>query len=296
MTSFLFSSFLFCNLLICKAQEISFVTVYFDFDKHNLSLSAIARLDSILLVHDLTEIHIESHCDSFGTNSYNDKLATQRANEVQRYLASKLNQKIEITTKSFGKRNPANQNETAIVRAKNRRAEITVFQNSKQDLKKDTIIETKPVREEIIHQSKIDNLNFLDPDSTDVDIEKIKVGSTLILANLNFEGGRHVLLPGSEKTLSLLLETLKKNPTLEIQIQGHICCLVGGIDGVDMDTQTMNLSVNRAKAIYEYLIRNGIERSRLSYIGFGSRHKLVDEITELDRSTNRRVEIKIVKK
>ena len=254
-------------------------------------------MDSIDLTLDIKEIHIESHCDSLGTNSYNDKLSAKRAEEVQHYLSSKLNSKIEITKKSFGKRNPTNNNESPVARAKNRRADIIIIQESKQVVMKDAVIETKQEREEIFHQPKTDKLSFLNPnDSSDVDIEKIEVGSTLILANLNFEGGRHALLPGSEKTLSLLLETLKKNPTLEIQIQGHICCLAGGIDGVDMDNQTMNLSVNRAKAIYNYLIQNGIQKSRLSYKGFGSSHKLVEEITELDRSTNRRVEIKVVKK
>jgi len=90
---------------------------------------------------------------------------------------------------------------------------------------------------------------------------------------------------------------MAENPTLEIEIHGHICCMAGPEDGLDIDTKTEDLSVNRARAIYEYLIKNGIEPQRLKYKGFGhSRPLIYPEDTEERRTTNRRVEIKIVKK
>jgi outer membrane protein OmpA-like peptidoglycan-associated protein len=54
--------------------------------------------------------------------------------------------------------------------------------------------------------------------------------------------------------------------------------------------------VNRAKAVYDFLVKKGIDAKRLTYKGFGSSKKLVEEVTEIDRITNRRVEIKIVNK
>ena len=126
-------------------------------------------------------------------------------------------------------------------------------------------------------------------------IDSLEVGVTFQLENINFYAGRHVLLQSSIKSLELLLSTLKSHPNLEIEIQGYICCINEDGDGYDLDTQTKNLSVNRAKEVYDYLIKNEINPQRLSYKGFGSKNKLVKEVTESDRITNRRVEIKVLK-
>jgi outer membrane protein OmpA-like peptidoglycan-associated protein len=68
------------------------------------------------------------------------------------------------------------------------------------------------------------------------------------------------------------------------------------VDGLDWDTGEEKLSVNRARVVYDYLIKSGIDSTRLSYAGFGSGRKLVKEVTERDRMLNRRVEMKIIKK
>ena len=68
-------------------------------------------------------------------------------------------------------------------------------------------------------------------------------------------------------------------------------------EGLDIDTNRRDLSVARAKNIYEYLIHKGIDESRLHYRGFGSSRKLVvPEITEEDKTQNRRVEIMVVER
>jgi outer membrane protein OmpA-like peptidoglycan-associated protein len=98
--------------------------------------------------------------------------------------------------------------------------------------------------------------------------------------------------------LEELLAVMKKNKTLKIQVQGHICCLPGNVDGLDEETGTNNLSELRAKAVWEYLIKNGIEETRVSYIGFGHNQPIYPypEKTELEKTLNRRVEIKILSK
>jgi outer membrane protein OmpA-like peptidoglycan-associated protein len=91
---------------------------------------------------------------------------------------------------------------------------------------------------------------------------------------------------------------MKKNPTLEIAVEGHICCNKDSTDGLDIGTRTLNLSVNRAKEICNYLWQNGIASNRLQYKGFAHQNPLVPypEKTEEERTKNRRVEIKILKK
>ena len=117
-------------------------------------------------------------------------------------------------------------------------------------------------------------------------VEDLEVGKTLILKNLNFEGGTDVLLPEAKPTLELLVKILKKNPTVEIEIGGHVCC-----------ANDMQLSVYRAQSVYKYLIRKGIDESRLTYKGY-SRSKPIyeDDRSAFEARANRRVEITVLKK
>ncbi|RYF85183.1 MAG: OmpA family protein, partial [Chitinophagaceae bacterium] len=126
--------------------------------------------------------------------------------------------------------------------------------------------------------------------------DSVKEGSGIIMKNMNFHGGTHVLLPGSYPVLKELLSVMIAYPKLKIEIQGHVCCTKLP-DGQDNDLGTFDLSVQRAKAIFQYLVVNGIDASRLSYKGFGSSKKLYpDEINEQEQAANRRVEIKIIAK
>jgi outer membrane protein OmpA-like peptidoglycan-associated protein len=67
-------------------------------------------------------------------------------------------------------------------------------------------------------------------------------------------------------------------------------------DGLDADTGQKNLSVMRAKYVFDSLVRSGIHPDRLSYKGFGGSIPLVEEVDEHTRQMNRRVEILIVAK
>lgn len=277
--------FLFCGLT-CFSQEQINLTIYFRFDKYDLDSVYRNKIDSIILNRSFKEVSIKAHCDSFGSNGYNDALSLKRANEVKRYLVSKSVNENSITVQAFGKRLPLNQNENPKARALNRRAEILfVVADSVISIKTDTLPKIIEAKNDSVPARDTSILSF----------ESMEVGKTFVLKNINFVGGRHVLLPQSNKTLKLLLNTLKENPNLKIEIQGHICCAKSG-DGQDFETGTWNLSWNRAKAVYDYLVRRGISPSRLSYRGFGASHKLVREFTEEDRTTNRRVEIKVLEK
>ena len=56
---------------------------------------------------------------------------------------------------------------------------------------------------------------------------------------------------------------------MKVEIQGHVCCTGSKADGLDTDTGYPNLSENRARAVYNFLIENGIDKSRLRYKGSG---------------------------
>ena len=242
--------------------------IHFDFDKYNITSRAKSTLDSILTIPRIKErqLQLYGHCDSLGDNSYNDELSNRRVEAARSYLLARGLPEKNITIDSgFGKRMPLNENADAIQRQLNRRVEILVSEPP------------------ITLQERIDDTST-------------RAGSHIVLRNLNFFGGRHVLVPESWESLKELLMVLRKNPRLAIEIQGHVCC-THGQEGYDTETKTFSLSSNRAQYVYQYLIANGIDKRRLSWKAFGNQRPLVyPEDTPEKRLMNRRVEIRILSK
>ena len=105
------------NLLLNPVQDVvklaELNTIYFDFDKHNIRKDAALELDKIvnLMQNEYPEmvIRIESHTDSRGELSYNDKLSIDRANSTYEYLISKGIDPSRITEhEGFGERRLTN--------------------------------------------------------------------------------------------------------------------------------------------------------------------------------------------
>lgn len=97
--------------------------------------------------------------------------------------------------------------------------------------------------------------------------------------NINFIGGKAEFLSGSYPNLEKLKNLMLEDPTLQLKLHGHVCC--------DND---MELSVKRAEAVKEYLIKNGIDQKRMSAEGFSNRMRLFPDDSEAHMSINRRVE------
>ncbi|RYE26325.1 MAG: OmpA family protein [Sphingobacteriales bacterium] len=131
-----------------------------------------------------------------------------------------------------------------------------------------------------------------------IDISKAKKNSTITLDKLYFEPGSHKLRDASYPELLKLYNTMKENEQLKICVEGHICCLPkGNTDGYDYDSEDFNLSVNRARAVYDFLMRKGIKADRVTYSGFGMTKPIfMPELNEEQENKNRRVEIRILSK
>ncbi|WP_315816844.1 OmpA family protein [Paraflavitalea speifideaquila] len=288
MRSFYFSLL----LIICwhgtrSQQTADTLLIRFDFNQASLSTPATATLDSFLQLNPLatiTQIFITGHCDFIGSHQYNDSLSQERAKATRAYLEGKgCSPTLFGQATGLGKRQPLELAETDAARAINRRVEIIII--------KQAIVKVPPPQEVPVTSKTESRLSAMIRDTA------IKAGSTLVLPNLNFEPGRHFLLSGSYAILRELYKVMKDNPTLQIEIHGHICCISGGADGPDVDTGAPDLSVQRAKAIYQYLLSAGIAANRMSYKGFGSSQKLFpSERTPMEETKNRRVEIKIISK
>jgi len=122
----------------------------------------------------------------------------------------------------------------------------------------------------------------------ETDINKIKQGTIVVLENINFKFDSYILLPESTDILNKLLNYLENNPGLKISIEGHTC-------DIGSDQYNNELSTNRARSVYLWLINNGIEQERLSFKGFGKNRPIFDESDEDHRELNRRVEVRILK-
>ncbi len=271
----------------CAQQTTDTLLIHFDFNQSTITPQAGSALDSFLQLKPSTtikQISLTGHCDFKGSYPYNDSLSLQRVRAVKEYLENKgMSTSLFGPETGLGKRQPLILATTDAARAINRRVEIicTIQVEEKIPGPKE-----KPITS--IPESR---LSAMIRDTT------IKAGSTLVLPDLNFEPGRHFLLSGSYAILRELYKVMKDNPTLQIEIHGHICCITGGADGPDADTGAPDLSVQRAKAIYNYLLSAGIAANRMSYKGFGSSQKLYPtERSPLEETKNRRVEIKIISK
>lgn len=116
----------------------------------------------------------------------------------------------------------------------------------------------------------------------------IKVGEKVELNNISFENGRYYLLPESNIELNKLAQYLIKNPTVQIQINGH-----SDNDGLKYKNQ--KISELRAREVFEYLIKKGVQ-NKMYFKGFGSSQPIADNKTQEGRAKNRRVEFEIIKK
>jgi outer membrane protein OmpA-like peptidoglycan-associated protein len=107
-------------------------SVLFAFDKSNLSNEAKTNLDKLVIVlnsHKDTDIEIQGHTDSRGSEAYNQKLSEQRASSVSAYLVSKGISGSRLTTIGFGEMLPKYVNDTELGRDKNRRVEFLITAN-----------------------------------------------------------------------------------------------------------------------------------------------------------------------
>ena len=111
-------------------------------------------------------------------------------------------------------------------------------------------------------------------------IEEFKVKNKAISLKILFSPGKTDLLSESYDDLDLLFDYLEKNKNVKAKLIGHVCC-----------SPEMQLSLNRALTVYNYIVNKGIAKERLSYFGESNTKPLVEEINEYNEKLNRRVEV-----
>jgi len=280
-----------CSMILAPAHAqhaTDTFRLYFDLNVPSLNNGTEKKID--LLVYDDKIINgsgimIVGYADYLGTEGYNKNLSMARAKNVKDYLV-KYGIDADNITLCVGKGEIERRGMTDKEGyPTDRRVDIVVNNKIKKKITQNPKVVYKSSRD-TVRQATVGSIE---------ELKNLKTGSTFLLKNVYFPADRHVITPQSAETLEKLYIVLRDNPTLKISIEGHICCVKNAPDAWDIDTYEPTLSVNRAKAIYNYLVDKGIDVNRLKYVGFGRRRPVVaDERTEEDAEKNRRVEIRVI--
>lgn len=279
-------------------QEKDTLSVYFELDKSNLNTQSRKQLDSLYYtgtINHSATIDIIGYADFLAGDQYNLQLSKRRAQTVKDFLIDKgfSDQNIRLVTgKGEVKRKDTLHRHTGPNRgfAEDRRVDIIYYVAKPKSVRRnyDTVIQIRPSYKKPATVSTRD---------TSFNIDRLTEGQSFVLNNIYFPMGRHYPRKESFPELNKLVEIMLDNEQLAIQIEGHVCCVVGVPDAYDLDSRQMDLSVNRARFIYEYIIARGVEPERVKYVGYGrSRPVIENEQTEDDANANRRVEIRILRK
>jgi len=134
------------------------------------------------------------------------------------------------------------------------------------------------------------DLNLINkPFILEIPLKKIEIGGLVIMNNIFFESGKFNLLPESKIELQQLIRFMNENPSVSIEIGGHT-------DDIGNEKSNLELSNERARIVYNYLLSKHIPASKISYKGYGESIPLIDNSTEENRKNNRRTEFKITTK
>ncbi len=129
----------------------------------------------------------------------------------------------------------------------------------------------------------------LSPFSKDLYLEPIEVGVTVRLKNIYFDFDRATLKKESFVELNKVVDFLKQNSTVEVEIAGHT-------DAKGSDDYNLNLSQGRSQSVVDYIISQGIDSSRLTAHGYGESKPIDSNDSTEGQANNRRVEFTILKK
>ncbi|HEX8038966.1 MAG TPA: OmpA family protein [Chryseosolibacter sp.] len=135
---------------------------------------------------------------------------------------------------------------------------------------------------------------ILDPDDVN-DLRRVirnilltPAGETVRLSHLNFAQGKALIDPQSYQELDEVVQMMKDNLKIMIQLEGHT-------DNLGDPKANLKLSEDRVNAVKKYIVSKGIQKNRVKTKAFGGTRPLTHETTAAARDANRRVEMRILK-
>ena len=254
-----------CLSSVSAQQQTDTLIIFFAINEASVDNQSAEQLNMMVIGNtDIVSISVLGYTDFLGSVAYNYKLSEKRSDNVRNYLINKGVDKNII----FSKGNGVHPNSVE----KNRQ------DPSDKGIKAHRIVQ-------VVYTTKKE-LSEENHDTNKLSEENLVPNNIIVLENILFYPREWRFRPDSYQDLMSLLEIMQKHPTLKIEIQGHICCY-----GDDSDP----ISLNRAKAVFDYLVERGIDPNRMRYKGFGATRKRYPlEQNEYEENMNRRVEIFIL--
>lgn len=114
-------------------------------------------------------------------------------------------------------------------------------------------------------------------------VSSTKEDNLIQVENIEFDLGSHVIKSSYNKELDRIAKVMENLPNLKVEIDGHA-------DDTGSDEVNQILSLDRAKAVRNYIVERGIELNRITTVGMGKSKPIADNSTEEGRQKNRRVE------
>ena len=268
-------------ILLCLCFQFSFSQeelkheVYFETDQHDIPETEHSRLLLFLTEIediDIQKISIYGFTDDRGSDNYNLVLSQNRAESIKEVFSNNEFDESVITNVD-GKGeilvNVIHEENLSKIRGLNRKVEIIVT----------PVYPPKPKEE----KPKT-------PNTEEILKGELKEGDKILLENLLFRTGYSYLTKESKLVLDGIAEILVERTNVYFTIEGHVCCTEGTRDAIDRKTKKHNLSMARAKYIYDYLVKAGVKPYRMKFAGMRRKAPLGGE-PKLDR----RVEILVTK-
>lgn len=120
------------------------------------------------------------------------------------------------------------------------------------------------------------NPKDFNPLALDVYLDKVQAGKTVILNNIFFATNSYTLEEKSKTELDKIVLFLQANPKIKMEFGGHT-------DDVGADKDNMDLSLKRAKSVFDYIVSRGIPATRLKYQGYGETKPFVANTSDENR-------------
>jgi outer membrane protein OmpA-like peptidoglycan-associated protein len=281
------------------------------------------------------QVLVEGHTDAVGDDSSNDHLSEKRAHRTRERLIQMGVPDSLIRILYFGESSPVHPNLTEEGRARNRRVTVEFIKRgraifiqgrliddqSRKGISGSIVATIKGLRDTLTTDS-LGGFQVLLPDRGIVSLggfalkyyfnsylvkpavslpdslvviplRQIHTGEVIQIEKLYFVSNTPILIESSKPELDKLVYFMRYNPGVSIEIDGHVN--VPGNEQVSRNSWQYELSVLRARMVYNHLIKNGIPPFRLRYKGFGNwQMRYKNPSNSEEAQLNRRVEIRIL--
>lgn len=308
--------------------------IYFDLGQDQWqedSGNVLSEVSDFFAENPSAKIHLTAHTDSIGTDDSNQGLSDRRANSVLNGLMELGIPEEALVIETFGESIPEADNSTEEGRQQNRRVTIDCyiskpmtyltgqirdeetgegipaelrlrgeeyedsFQTEPDGTFKHAVPDQKVITIDILSKGyflKSKTLKTRADIMLHMALPQAAPGKVADIPDLLFVGNKAVLLRESERILPMVYGFMKMNPDLVIEIGGHINR--PNQPPVSRESWHYELSRDRAKVIFDYLLANEVDPKRISFKGYGNwKMRFPKARSAGEQQQNRRVEIRV---